>query len=161
MREIRFKKESYTVDYAGFWIRLTAMIIDVIILIAIMRVIFGFWGMATGGGFLGSPAADPFIEVTGGTSIIGAVVWFLVLVAYFLCFWGWRGQTPGKMVMKIRITRFDGSHIGWSGAVMRFLGYIISVALFLIGLIWIAFNERKQGFHDKIADTFVVRIRRK
>ncbi len=157
MHEIRFKEESYTVDYAGFWLRLAAVIIDVIILIAVMRVIFGFWGMATGAGFLGSPAADPFIEVTGGTSLIGAVVWFLIVVAYFPCFWGWRGQTPGKTVMKIRITRFDGSHIGWSGAVMRFLSYIISL-ISLIGIIWIAFDDRRQGFHDKIADTFVIRI---
>ena len=64
------------------------------------------------------------------------------------------------MVMRLGIVRFDGTRIGWGGAVLRFLGYIISVLLFLTGFVWVAIDMRRQGFHDKIADTFVIRIRR-
>jgi uncharacterized RDD family membrane protein YckC len=86
------------------------------------------------------------------------LTFFLVQVAYFVCFWAWRGQTPGKMAVRIKIVSFDGSRIGWGAAVMRYLGYIISTMLFLLGFIWVYFDTRHQGWHDKIADTFVIRV---
>lgn len=155
--------ESYTVDYAGFWIRLLALIIDGAILGVVIWVFNGLWPLAFGRGWMGGLAGA---TISYGEA--GAVFWiltflipFLVIVAYFICFWGWRGQTPGKMAMKIRIVRFTGESTGWGDAVMRFLGFIISVLFVFIGHLWIAFDSRRQGWHDKIAETYVIRARRK
>ena len=163
---MRIRSESYTVDYAGFWVRFFAFLIDALILVGIVWLYNGIWGLASGAGFFGEEAVDPLLPdaVVGPSSsfwALSSVILFLMMVAYFICFWGWRGQTPGKMVMRISIVRFDGARIGWGGAVMRFLGYIISVLLFLLGFFWVAFDRRRQGFHDKIADTFVITTPRK
>ena len=153
-------RESYTVDYAGFWLRLTAFIIDGLILAGISYVINGVWGVASGFGWMGRPA-EQFAEqmpTTSSTWAWQALVIFLVQVSYFICFWVWRGQTPGKIVMKLKIVCFNGSRIGWGGAVMRYLGYMISGVILFIGFIWIAFDSRRQGIHDKIAETYVIRL---
>ncbi len=158
MNKTRLRQESYTVDYAGFWVRLAALIIDIIILGLTNWVINGVWGVASGVGWMSGSVEDPFAVMTGAGWILNSLIIFLLVVGYFICFWGWRGQTPGKMALRVRIVRFDGSRIGWGGATMRFLGYIISVLLCLIGLIWVAFDSRRQGLHDKIADTFVIHL---
>ena len=161
----RIPKESYTVDYAGFWARFFALLIDTLILVAIIWLYNGIWGLASGTGFWGEEVTDTFqpdVVASSGSSlwILSSVILFLIVVAYFICFWAWRGQTPGKMVMRMKIVRFDGTRIGWGGAVVRFLGYIISILLALIGFFWVAYDSRRQGFHDKIADTYVITIPR-
>ena len=159
----RIPRESYTVDYAGFWIRLLAFVIDAFALFAVIWVFLGLWPLAFGLGWMGGSegAAVSRGEVSIVYWILTVLIPFVMVVAYFVCFWGWRGQTPGKMVMRIRIVYFDGNRIGWGGAAMRFLGFIISFLLVFIGHIWVAFDNRRQGFHDKIADTFVITIPRK
>jgi uncharacterized RDD family membrane protein YckC len=162
----RIPRESYTVDYAGFWPRFFAFLIDTLILVGVIWLYNGIWGLASGTGFWGEEVADPFLPDTAAGSgssfwILSSVILFVIVVAYFICFWGWRGQTPGKMVMRMKIVRFDGARIGWGIAVVRFLGYIISILLFLIGFFWVAYDSRRQGFHDKVADTFVITIPRK
>jgi len=152
-------RERYTVDYAGFWIRLLALIIDGAILGIIIWVFNGLWPMAFGLGWMGGTggATISYGEVGGAFWVLAVLIPFLMVAAYFICFWGWRGQTPGKMAMKVKIVRFTGEDIGWGGAVMRFLGYIISLLFALVGYVWIAFDSRRQGWHDKIAETFVIR----
>ena len=144
--------------FAGFWIRLLAFIIDVVILGIISWVFNTVWGLVSGSGWMSGGTADPWTEATGAPWLLGLTVSFLVVVAYLICFWGWRGQTPGKMALRIKIIRSDGSNIGWGVAVFRFLSYIISFLLAFIGYIWVAFDVYKQGLHDKIADTYVVRL---
>jgi len=155
--------ESYTVDYAGFWIRLLAFIIDSAILGAVIWVFNGLWPLAFGRGWMGGlgGAAISSGEADALYWTLQFLIPFLMIVAYFICFWGWRGQTPGKMAMKIKIVRFTGENTDWGDAVMRFLGFIISVLFVFIGNFWIAFDSRRQGWHDKIAGTYVIRARPK
>jgi len=96
---------------------------------------------------------EPLIETTGPTWPLGAVVAFLVFVAYIIFFWRWRGQTPGKMALRLKITRIDGSNIGWGAVILRLLGYVPSLIFVCIG-----FDIHRQGLHDKIADTYVIRL---
>ncbi len=145
-------------EYAGFWIRLVAYLIDVVILAGAYWVFNAIWGLASGKGMVGG--TDPFAMVTGTFWLVGIIVFFLIGIAYLVCFWAWRGQTPGKMVMRIKIIRTDGSEMGWGIAVLRYLGYVISGLLFFLGYFWVAFDVGKQGIHDKIADTCVVRLSR-
>jgi len=89
------------------------------------------------------------------------IIWFIIPIVYIVAFWTWRGQTPGKIALGIKIIRTDGSSIDLERSVLRYVGYIISAFIFMIGYLWIAFDSRKQGIHDKIADTYVIRLPRR
>jgi uncharacterized RDD family membrane protein YckC len=135
--------------YAGFWIRFAASMIDSAILFAVVFVL----ALATGG----FTKTDPD---TGVQTVNGAVqgLAFLFGLAYQIGFWGARSQTPGMMALNLRIVRAEsGAPIDFAKAVIRYLGYIISAIPFGLGLIWAGFDPRKQGWHDKIAGTLVVR----
>ncbi|TMD08646.1 MAG: RDD family protein [Chloroflexi bacterium] len=135
--------------YAGFGIRLVAYLIDAAILFA---VIFAL-AAATGGLFKTDPD-------TGLTTINGAAqgLALVISIGYLVGFWGARSQTPGMMALGLRIVRAQtGAPLDFGVAAIRYVGYIISSLPFGIGLIWAAFDPRKQGWHDKIAGTLVVR----
>ncbi len=159
---VRNKREGITLEFAGFWRRSTAFLIDLFSVAVICSVIIlvfspyrwfsfeGFWG-------IGDVFDEPFWRAFPYL-IFGNLLSLLVNIAYFVGFWLWRGQTPGKMLLGIKLIRMDASNVTLSVALLRYLGYIVSAAVLFIGFIWIAFDSRKQGFHDKIADTYVVRI---
>jgi uncharacterized RDD family membrane protein YckC len=130
------KPKEFALEYAGFWVRLGAGVIDLLTLGFTVVIIAYFF-----------PA--PVIWVTSG---------LVISVAYWLGFWIWRGQTLGKMALGIKVIRTDSSPVKWQCALCRFLGYIVSVVTLFIGFIWIAFDGHKQGIHDKIADTYVVKL---
>ena len=106
------------------------------------------------------------IGVVGGAlgSVIGgAAGWLLVfmLVIAYVVVYLWlvstRGQSPGKMAIGIKIVKMDGSAIGIGGALIReIIGKLVS-SIFYLGYIWILFDGKRQGWHDKIAGTIVVR----
>lgn len=136
--------------YAGFWIRVLATLIDTVILMAVSyavtKLIGGDMQMATG-----QDGTYSFnLSVNGWPT--------LVAILYVIGFWAYAGATPGKMLLGLRIVRADtGAPIGLGGAILRYIGYIVSSIVLCIGLIWVAFDARKQGWHDKIAKTVVVR----
>lgn len=142
------EKQIATREYAGFWIRLTAYLIDGIILWLIGLITdYVSWQI-----FRLSEASDITVRVA-----LTSVAW-LINIAYFVGFWTWRGQTPGKILLGVRVVGTDGSPLSIRRAFLRYLGYIVSGIMLLIGFLWIAFDSRKQGIHDKIADTYVVRL---
>lgn len=155
------KPKEFALEYAGFWIRLGAGIIDLAILVFITWIITNVFAALCQG--CGMAAVSPLLGgITFGYSfllvlIIWVIVW-LMEIAYFIGFWVWRGQTPGKMVMGIKVIRTDSSPITLPYALLRYLGYIILAMTLFIGFIWIAFDSHKQGIHDKIADTYVVKL---
>ena len=150
--------EPIALEFAGFWRRLGAMWIDLIALSVISSQFIsfnwsGFPGFGSSGGFFVDPAwTGPTLFPFGNPTPL------LIGIAYFIGFWVWRGQTPGKMVLRIKIVRTDGTNITLSAALLRYLGYMVSAAIFFIGFIWIAFDRHKQGLHDKMADTYVVKL---
>lgn len=66
------------------------------------------------------------------------------------------GQTPGKMIMKIRVIKTDGTPINDADAVLRYIGYLLN-SVFFIGWLWTLFDENRQGWHDKLARSYVVK----
>jgi uncharacterized RDD family membrane protein YckC len=95
------------------------------------------------------------MATTGATGIIQLIA-FLITVGYFVYFWG-KGQTIGMRVFHLRVAdAVTGQPIGYGRAALRYLGYVISAIVCYIGLIWAAFDGRKQGWHDKIANTVVL-----
>jgi uncharacterized RDD family membrane protein YckC len=164
------------VEYAGFWIRLGAYIIDAIPLLVLAFIfllpLFGAMGEALrdippppAGTSVNSPEylewQRLFSErMMSATSPITSASGLLQLasIAYFVGFWTWRGQTPGMMLLGLRIARdADGTPPGLGRSILRYIGYVISAFVLFIGFIWIAFDSKKQGWHDKIAGTVVVR----
>jgi uncharacterized RDD family membrane protein YckC len=124
---------TQTTEYAGFWIRVAAAIIDAVI-------------VSAGEGIL--------IALSFPTPL----VWILTL-AYAVLFIGLKGQTPGKMALGLQVIKPGYDVPGIGTALMReVVGKIVSIITLLIGFIWVAFDPKKQGFHDKIAGTYVIRV---
>jgi uncharacterized RDD family membrane protein YckC len=128
--------------YGGFWVRTVAWIIDGIILAVIGAALSPLLG-----------ATFPVQSATGATGIQ-----FLIDLVYFMGFWVWRAQTPGMSPFGMRVVRADnGENIDVGRAILRYVGLIISFVVLALGVIWVAFDGRKQGWHDKLAGTVVVR----
>ena len=83
----------------------------------------------------------------------------LIGVVYFCYFWSsyGKGQTIGSRALNIRVVKTDGSYLDLVGAFLRYIGLIISCVVFFIGVLWVIFDAQKQGWHDKIAGTYVVK----
>ncbi|MDP9320473.1 MAG: RDD family protein [Chloroflexota bacterium] len=94
-----------------------------------------------------------------GDAVRGNGLNLLVGVAYYVYFWSayGHGQTLGNRALSIRVVKTDGSELTITDAFVRYLGLLLSFFCLFIGVIWVAFDANKQGWHDKIANTYVVR----
>jgi uncharacterized RDD family membrane protein YckC len=138
--------------YAGFWVRLWAVIVDFLIFLP-----FGF-------------AQTVFEKLMDKGSVGGAssnilLAYVLFLIAGFVIQWlysacfesgGWQA-TPGKRLMGLRVTDLQGDRISFVRATGRYFSKILSSLILCIGYIMVGVTDKKQGLHDKIADTLVLR----
>ncbi|MDX1994507.1 MAG: RDD family protein [bacterium] len=91
-----------------------------------------------------------------GAGIVG----FLVGALYqWYCLTQRNGQTLGKQLMGLRVIKTDGSAINDAEAVLRFVGYYINSAILMLGWIWALFDKENRGWHDLIANTYVIKVR--
>ena len=97
------------------------------------------------------------IGILSGIANVGPL-FLVVAVAYFAGMWTWRGTTIGGIVLKLKVVRTDGQPITVVVAVVRGLAAAFSVVIFFLGFLWIAWDKDKQGWHDKIAGTAVIRL---
>lgn len=133
-------------DYAGFWIRFVAYLIDGIIL-AVVTVPLAF--------VFGESPLDPAASAAYGISDFLNLV---IGIAYFVGFEGSSKQaTPGKMAFGLIVTDESGGRISYPRALGRYFAKILSTLILFIGFIMVAFTEKKQGLHDLLASTFVVK----
>lgn len=139
-----------TVQVIGFGRRFVAYFIDSILL----SIVGGCLGFVIG--LIGAVASQGSEDAATAINVAAQCISFLVSVAYFVGFWATSGQTLGKMALGIKVISADGSPVSWGKAFLRYLGYIISGLVLALGFIWAAFDERRQGWHDKIAGTYVV-----
>jgi hypothetical protein len=84
--------------------------------------------------------------------------WILLLAVYGAAMWKLKGTTIGGIVCGLKVVRLDGREVDWATAIVRALGCFLSLAIAGLGFIWIAFDDEKQGWHDKIAGTVVLRM---
>ena len=135
--------------YVGFWLRLWASIIDTIVVsLVVVPVLWAAYGKEYF-------EADAMIK--GPLDVL--MSWVLPAVAIVL-FWIYRSATPGKMAISARIVDArTGKPPTSRQCIVRYLGYYVGLFGLGIGFLWVAFDPRKQGWHDKLAGTVVVRSR--
>ena len=136
--------------YAGFWIRVAASTIDFILVTVVNASITFAFGL----GF--TPASDPASPLFFLPIIASSFIGFALQVGYATFFIGKYGATPGKMACGLKVVRPDGGAVSYLRAFGRFFGKMLSGLVFCIGYIMVAFDEEKQGLHDRICDTRVV-----
>jgi len=141
----------------GIIVRMAAWIADVICLF-LTTIGLAFLVLATiwFGGRLGGEINDQVRALAAGS---GALIVVSTGFLYFTFFVGSCGQTPGKRLFGLRIIQETGEEMTYGRACLRSLYWIVSLLLFSIGFVMIALNKQKQGLHDKLARTYVVRTR--
>lgn len=118
-----------TLPRAGFWIRMLALLIDLILVgVALSWVHHGGRGM------------------------------LLLLAGYGAIMWKLKGTTVGGIVCDLKVVRIGGAPLDWGTAIVRALGCFLSLVVCGLGFIWIAVDHEHQAWHDKIAGTVVVRV---
>lgn len=143
--------------YAGFWRRFLALFIDSLILSLVPSVVFS-----------NSPfkfsSDEPFmvfnmIPLYYSFNLFGGIASFILNLIYYAALESSKYQaTLGKMAMGIKVIDTDGNRLTSQKAIVRYVCKIISAVILFIGYIMAAFDSKKQALHDKIADTYVVKI---
>jgi uncharacterized RDD family membrane protein YckC len=146
--------------YVGFWARFLAMFIDNLwvsfVMVLIFVAIFGKDFTAV----LSMPP-DQSAEMVGAAAqgaAGGMLVQLLLPAVLIVGFWIWKSATPGKMVISAKIV--DAKTLGEPSTgqlIVRYIGYFMSAFVFFLGFLWVAIDKRKQGWHDKIAGTLVIK----
>ena len=139
--------DSEVFEYAGFWTRFFATIIDTVIIIMItLPLTMMVYGdeLLTKTSFLMGPA----------DVVINYVLPFIAVIL----FWYFKSATPGKMLLKITIVDAeDGGKMSVIQSVWRYFAYIPAMLPLCLGFIWVAWDTKKQGWHDKLAKTLVLK----
>jgi uncharacterized RDD family membrane protein YckC len=145
--------EDEGLEYVGFWIRAMATLIDTILMVIItlplQLLVFGT------DYFDVEKMQNVTSSVELGLNVL--ISWVLPLVLV-LAYWSKKQATPGKMVYKATIVDAKtGAPMTFNQSILRYFGYFISVFPFGLGILWVAFDLKKQGWHDKLAGTVVIR----
>jgi uncharacterized RDD family membrane protein YckC len=114
---------------AGFWVRMGALLLDVLLVGFVTSVLHHLFNLH-----------------------------LILLATYGAVMWKMRGSTIGGIVFDLRVVRLDGRQVDWETAIIRAFSCFLSLAVVGLGFFWIAFDDRKQAWHDKIAGTVVVRV---
>jgi uncharacterized RDD family membrane protein YckC len=134
---------------AGFWRRTWAYLLDIVVILVTAAILGAMLGVFTTVVGLSESDMNTLANVIGN----------VLSVIYFCWFWSGRGkgQTVGMRALGLRVIRTDGTYLSVGRAFLRQIGLGISTLAFGLGVLWIAWDKEKQGWHDKMADTYVVR----
>jgi uncharacterized RDD family membrane protein YckC len=146
-------------NYAGFWIRFAAFLIDSILIVMVtaplLTAIYGadYWTLPSGG-----------LEATrssGNFRFWDFLLTYVLPAVAFIMFWIYRSATPGKMCLRLSIVDANtGGKPSTGQLIGRYLAYYVSMLPLMLGFIWVGLDKRKQGWHDKLASTLVIRARK-
>lgn len=151
-------------SYAGFWIRLISRLVDGVIVgipLSIILVVL----LAIGGGAVNATSnsdqntQNAAAGLAGGALLLFYLIAIVATVAYQVYFWGTSGQTIAMRLFHLKVVdATTGAPIGIGRAVVRWLMTIVNSWACYVGWIWVAFDARKQGWHDKVASSVVLQI---
>jgi uncharacterized RDD family membrane protein YckC len=140
------------VEYVGFWARVLATLIDTVLVLCVtLPLVIAVYGRS-------------YFDASASGVIVGPADFLIsgVLPAVaIVLFWFFRQATPGKMAISAQVVDArTGGRLSVGQSIVRYLGYFVSTIPFCLGLLWVAFDPKKQAWHDKIAGTVVIRKRR-
>lgn len=149
-----------SVPYAGFWLRVLALLIDAIILVVVQTII----QFAVGGGAMSNLQPDPEHpeRILGPALAAAGLAWLIGLVVgltYEALFVSRLGATPGKMALGLKVVRPNGELLDLGRAIGRHFAKMLSALILGIGYIMVGFDAQKRGLHDLICDTRVIKTR--
>ncbi len=156
----------------GFWLRVVASMIDSIFMqivssVALFAAAIGSGATGVMAAHLPGPGADPVasaqeLEAALLPLLKGPLGWTLLVLLVSaslyrpVCHWRW-GMTLGKKIVGLRVVTTQGERLGFGRACWRDLAYLISSLPLGLGLLWVAWDPQKQGWHDKLAGTYVLK----
>jgi uncharacterized RDD family membrane protein YckC len=142
--------QGYAPFYVSFGRRLAAGLLDLlfVFLIQAAAVVGILWK--------GPTTQSPYLSDPLGVYAVSFCLSLVTFGIYHVAQWAIWGQTLGKRLLGIRVARADGSRPGIAQALVRMVGYIFSLSLAGVGFVLIALDPRRQGLHDKLAETFVI-----
>lgn len=151
--------------YVGFRARFLAFLIDsawlMALLIPVLYLLFGvnyIDDARAALGELGAALEGQTPQAAPETSIGQEIVTWIIAIVPIMLFWIFRSSSPGKMAVKAHIVDArTGGPISQKQSVIRYIGYFVSLLPLCLGFLWIAFDKRKQGWHDHLAKTLVVK----
>lgn len=154
-----------TYEHAGFGARLVAAIIDGILISIVTGVINGIFGTALGVGSslmntdnITDEAALGLLTAVIGGSLLIMFINMVISWGYYIIMTGAKGATIGKMIMKLEVVDENYQKISYGKAALReTIGKFVSSLVFCLGYLWVLFDDKKQGWHDKIAKTYVIK----
>lgn len=137
-------------EYVGFWPRAWAALIDSVLICIvtypILTAIYGWSYWSVDSRFIKGPADFLF-------------TWILPAIAVIVL-WMTKQATPGKMAISARIVDAETGQTATTGQLVgRYLGYYVAMLPLFMGIFWVGFDRKKQGWHDKLAGTVVVRAK--
>lgn len=144
--ESNLERDNTEIKYAGFWTRFAANIID---MLWILPLVFALGYLYYGSHYIMSDEL-----YLGGFDIF---IQYIFPALITLAFWVYKSATPGKMAVRTKIV--DAKTLEPASSVqlvIRYLSYYISMLALFLGFIWVAFDKRKQAWHDKLAKTLVI-----
>lgn len=160
---VRLRKDIGDFGRAGFGIRCLAMAVD-LLFVAMLDGALLFGGVVLIGKTTGIvdmvlasrgleflAVVAPLLKAALATMICIPPIYFIAMTVLF-------GQTIGKMITGIRVVRSSGGRVTFAPAVVRFFAYVPSGALLFAGFLWIIWDPERQGWHDMLADTVVIRL---
>lgn len=136
-------------EYVGFWPRVGATLVDAIIVLVVTGpLLVAIYGWAY--------LSDPRYGLIAGPADF-FISWVFPAIATVL-FWLYCQATPGKMAISAHVVDASTGEAASVGQyVGRYLAYFVSILPLFLGVIWVALDSRKQGWHDKLANTVVIR----
>lgn len=134
-------------EYAGFWIRVGATLIDTLILLTIITpILWMYYGESY------------FLQNASTLGTLDIFMNYIFPAIVVIIFWIYKSATPGKTLLGLKILDSNtGEPISKSQAIIRYISYYLASIPLLLGILWVAWDKKKQGWHDKIAKTVVVR----
>lgn len=145
-------------EYMGFWIRFAAFVVDRIITYVIAALIAAGIGISrTSGQTEAVPAESISVAFDNINYSFLLLVWG-VSTTYGVLLTAMRGQTIGKMLLRIQVVDANGNIPPWHRVIAReVLGKFASEIIIWLGYIWIGFDQRKRGWHDYLGGSYVIR----
>ena len=146
MSEHDIENNEHAIEYVGFGLRFATFIIDSIAVLLIIRPILYL--------IYGKESFTSTSLIQGAPDFILSYVFPIIAI---ILFWIYKSATPGKMLLSIKIVDAKtGNKPTANQAIIRYVGYYIAMFPLFLGFFWIIWDDKKQGWHDKIAGTVVI-----